>query len=355
MSIFFPGVGIEMNWILLVVLGLALGVCTGFFGIGGGFMVTPGFNMLGMPMPFAIGTDLMQMSGKAVISTLKHGRLGNVDLRLGIIMVVGTMSGVEVGKQVVMLLEGMGNVDLVVRYIYILFLAGLGIYMLRESLKNKGSHGELATSRDTVQTPLVKKIQSLKLPPYISLPVSGIERISIWMPLAIGFVTGIMAGLLGVGGGFIRVPALIYLLGVPTVVAIGTDLFEIIISGGYGALTFALADRIDMLAAIITMVAASAGVQVGVVATKYVHGAALRKYFACTILLAGVSVALKQAGGVLGLNYLDDAGTYLLFASAGGISLLIAGLLLKGYLKAKSLSPIERFEKEYGHETSVRH
>jgi len=347
MSIFFPGIGIEMNWVLLAVLGLALGVCTGFFGIGGGFMVTPGFNMLGMPMPFAIGTDLMQMSGKAVVSTLKHGKLGNVDLRLGLIMVVGTMAGVEIGKQVVMMLEGLGNVDVVVRYIYIVFLGGLGIYMLRESLKSGGGQGE--TARDVVQTSLAKKIQSLNLPPFISLPVSGIKRISIWMPLAIGLATGLMAGLLGVGGGFIRVPALIYLLGVPTVVAVGTDLFEIIISGAYGAFTYALADRIDLLAALITMGAASAGVQVGVVATKYVKGAALRKYFAYTILAAGISVALKQMGGVLGIEHLADAGTYLLFASAGGIALLISGLLLKGYLKARSLSPMEKLEKEYVH------
>ena len=188
----------------LVMLGFTLGICTGFFGIGGGFMVTPGFNMLGMPMPYAIGTDLMQMAGKSVISTLKHGKLGNVDVKLGIIMVVGTMAGVEAGKQVVMYLEGVGNVDSVVRYIYIAFLVGLGFYMLRESRKSMATRTDVVDARDVVQSPLVQRIRAINVPPFISFPVSGIDRMSIWVPIVIGFATGILAGLLGVGGGFIR-------------------------------------------------------------------------------------------------------------------------------------------------------
>ncbi|MFH1486328.1 MAG: sulfite exporter TauE/SafE family protein, partial [Chloroflexota bacterium] len=240
---FFPGVGIEMDPLALMLLGLSLGVCTGFFGIGGGFMVTPALNLLGMPMAFAIGTDLCQMAGKAVVSTLKHRKLGNVDLRLGVIMVAGTVVGVEVGKETVMHLEGAGNVDAVVRYIYIAFLGGLGLFMLREARKSMVSHAEIRDARDVVQNPVVRWIRSVNVPPFISLPVSGIPRISIWVPLGVGFFTGVLAGLLGVGGGFIRMPALVYLMGVPTVVAVGTDLFEIIISGSYGALTYALADR----------------------------------------------------------------------------------------------------------------
>lgn len=335
---FFPGVGIDINPLWLIVLGFTLGTCTGFFGIGGGFMVTPGFNMLGMPMPYAIGTDLFQMAGKSVISTLKHGKLGNVDIRLGLIMVVGTMAGVEAGKQIVMYLEGVGNVDTVVRYIYIAFLGGLGLFMLREARKSLKTRSDITDSRDVVRSRLVQRLQAVNIPPFMAFPTSGITRVSIWVPIGIGFATGILAGLLGVGGGFIRMPALIYLMGVPTVVAVGTDLFEIIISGSYGAFTYGLEGRVDIQAAAITLVAAAAGVQVGVVATKYVRGDALRQYFAWVILLAGISVALKQAGSVANLTYLNDIGTYLLFGSAGGIAILICLLTLAGYRRVKMAS-----------------
>ncbi|MFH1485854.1 MAG: sulfite exporter TauE/SafE family protein, partial [Chloroflexota bacterium] len=203
-------------------------------------------------------------------------------------------------------------------------------------------HAEIRDARDVVQNPVVRWIRSVNVPPFISLPVSGIPRISIWVPIGVGFATGLLAGLLGVGGGFIRMPALIYLMGVPTVVAVGTDLFEIIISGSYGALTYALADRVDLLAAGIMLVMASAGVQIGVLATKYVRGDALREYFAWTILLAGVSVAMKQFGSVWGVSYLQDGAIWLLLASAGGISLLITVLYLKGYLNARSALSIEK-------------
>ena len=328
---FFPGVGIEMNPLYLILLGFALGVCTGFFGIGGGFMVTPGLNMLGMPMPYAIGTDMLQMGGKAVISTLKHGKLGNVDIRLGLVMTIGTMSGVEAGKQLVMYLEGVGNVDTVVRYIYIVFLGGVGLFMLRESRRSMATRSDITNARDVVQNPFIKRVQALNVPPFMSFPVAGITRMSVWVPIGIGFATGLLAGLLGVGGGFIRMPALIYIMGLPTVVAIGTDLFEIIISGSYGAITYAWSGRVDIIVAAILLASAAVGVQLGVVATKYVRGDFLRQFFAWVIVLSGISVAMKQAGTIMEITFLKDASIYLLFTAAGGIALVIALLLLAGY------------------------
>ncbi len=333
MSIYFPGVGIEINVLYLIILGFALGTCTGFFGIGGGFMVTPGLNMLGMPMPYAIGTDMLQMGGKAVISTLKHGKLGNVDLKLGLIMTLGTMTGVEVGKQIVMYLEGVGNVDNTVRYIYIVFLLTVGLFMLRESRKSMKEKADITDARDVVQNPIIRAVQAIKIPPFMSFKISGITRMSVWVPIGIGFATGLLAGLLGVGGGFIRMPALVYIMGLPTVVAVGTDLFEIIISGSYGALTYAWAGRVDILVAAILLAAASVGVQLGVVATKYVRGDSLRQFFAWVILLSGVSVAMKQAGVMMDNDILKESSLYLLFTSAGGVALVITLLLLVGLRK----------------------
>lgn len=333
---FFPGAGVEINPVMLLCIGVTVGVCSGFFGFGGGFMMTPALNMFGLPMPYAIGTDLTQMAGSATISTMKHRKLGHVDFRLGLFMILGTVAGVEAGKHLIMYMEGLGNVDLVVRYIYIVLLAGLGMYMLREASRSTAS-ASIVTSGNTPQeapSRLVQRIRALNLPPFISLPASGISRISVWIPLGIGFTTGLLAGLLGVGGGFIRMPALVYLLGVPTVVAIGTDLFEIIISGAYGCFTYAMVGRVEIMAAILILIGSSAGVQIGATATRYVRGASIRSYFAITILLAGVSVAIKQAAQLFGLAWLDTTAIYLLLAVAGGIALLIAIM----FIRAKSLA-----------------
>jgi len=334
---YFPSAGVEISPILLLSIGVTVGVCSGFFGFGGGFMMTPALNMFGLPMPFAIGTDLTQMAGSSAISTMKHRKLGHVDFRLGVLMVVGTVMGVEIGKHLIMYMEGLGNVDLVVRYIYIMLLGGLGLYMLKEASRSTAV-GAIGTSSgnapQNAPSPLVRKIQSLNLPPFISLPVSGISRISIWIPISVGFVTGVLAGLLGVGGGFIRMPALIYLMGVPTVVAIGTDLFEIIISGAYGCFTYAMVGRVDIMVAILTLLGSSAGVQIGATATRYVHGAYIRHCFAITIILAGVSVAVKQMAHLLDLAWLGTAAIYMLLGVAGGMALLITVM----FVRAKSFA-----------------
>jgi len=328
-KMFFVGPGVEIDPLLLLGMGLAVGVCSGFFGFGGGFMMTPALHIFGFPIPYAIGTDLMQMAGSSVLSTLRHRKFGHVDLRLGVLMVAGTVAGVEVGKQMVMYMEGLGNVDLVVRWIYVVLLVGLGLYMLREAHRAVTGDLKRTSPSGMLQNGWARKIRSLNVPPFISLPVSGIARISVWVPMGIGFITGVLAGLLGVGGGFIRMPALVYLLGVPTVVAVGTDLFEIIISGSYGAFTYALANRVEILAALLILVGASAGVQIGTAATRYVREHQIRRYFAITILLAGVSVLLKQAAAIAGLSYMDTAAGYLLLGVAGGMSLLIVVLFLK--------------------------
>ena len=343
---FFPASGVEISPFLLLGMGIIVGVCSGFFGFGGGFMMTPALNMFGLPMAYAIGTDLTQMAGSAAISTMKHRKLGHVDLRLGVMMVLGTVAGVEAGKHMILYLEGVGNVDSVVRYVYIALLAGLGIYMLMEARKATSAHaiGESSEGSGGEITPLVLKIRALKLPPYISLPVSGIERLSIWIPLGIGFITGVLAGLLGVGGGFIRMPALVYLMGIPTVVAVGTDLFEIIISGSYGAFTYAMAGRVEILAAVLILIGSSAGVQIGATATRYIQGANIRQYFSFVILLAGVAVAIKEVGFLLSLAWLETVAIYLLVGVAGGMALLITIMFIKAKISSRGMSYAEKMD-----------
>lgn len=291
-NVFLPISGVEVNGFALILLGFTVGVIGGFFGIGGAFMVTPALNVLGFPMAYAIGTDMAHIAGKSIVATAKHKKLGHVDIKLGVLMILGTAIGIELGATLIMWLEKIGRIGPVVRIVYIFLLLGLGLYMLyeyftitRRPLKREAREG------DSSQIALF--FQRLKIPPMIDLKVSGLYM-SLWVIVGVGVVTGFVAGFLGVGGGFIRMPALLYIIGTPTKVAVGTDLFEVMFSGAYGAFTYALKGRVELVAAIIMLLGAAVGAQIGATATKYARGMVIRLYFAITMLLAAVSVVFKH-------------------------------------------------------------
>ncbi|MBF0343447.1 MAG: sulfite exporter TauE/SafE family protein [Nitrospirae bacterium] len=289
-----PIAGVDMMSWQLILIGLTVGVIGGFFGVGGAFMVTPALNVFGFPMAFAIGTDMAHIAGKSVVATIKHRKLGNVDLRLGLLMVVFTALGIELGATLIMWLEKIGKVGSIVRIVYMVLLFGLGSYMLYEyfglSRKSSKSGGKIT---DAGTSPLALRLHEIHLPPMIHLKTSGIT-ISMWIVGAIATITGFLAGFLGVGGGFIRMPSLIYLIGCPTTIAVGTDLFEVMISGAYGAFTYALKGRVEIVAAVVMLCGAAVGAQFGTLATKYVKGLVIRLYFSVTMLLSGVSVVFKH-------------------------------------------------------------
>lgn len=318
---YFPIAGVEVSPLLLVLIGFTAGVCGAFFGIGGAFMVTPALNLFGFPMAHAIGTDLAHVMGKSIVATLKHRLLGNIDFKLGGLMILGTVPGVEAGKRLILHLERIGQVDTIVRYTYVILLGSIGLLILWELLKNRSSSKQ--ELRETPAHGIAHRVQSITIPPMVSLPKSRIDHVSLWVILGIGFATGLAAGFLGVGGGFIRVPVLIYFLGVPTLVAIGTDLFEIVISGGYGAFTYALAGRVDILAALIMLLGAGVGAHIGAICTSYVESTRIKLYFASAVLMAALSVVLKQLSVNLGEESLSTSASYLIVASALIISVVI--------------------------------
>src|SRR5512137_2155182 len=130
LNVYLPIAGVELNVLLLLLIGTTVGVCGGFFGIGGAWIVTPALNIFGFPMPYAIGTDLAHMGGKSIVSTIRHGKFGNVDIRLGVSMIIGTTVGMELGASLVMLLERAGLAESVIRKLYIAFLLLIGTYVL---------------------------------------------------------------------------------------------------------------------------------------------------------------------------------------------------------------------------------
>jgi hypothetical protein len=141
---------------------------------------------------------------------------------------------------------------------------------------------------------LIDRIQGLKIPPLIDYPKAGIYGVSIWLIIFIFFISGFISGFLGMGGGFIRMPALVYLLGCPTALAVGTDLLLVMLDGAYGCFTYALKGRIEIFAAVFMLLGVSFGTQLGVTAVRYIRGYSIRLLFACMILFAGLSVTLKQ-------------------------------------------------------------
>ncbi len=327
LNVYMPIAEMEFNALLLIAIGFAVGVLGGFFGVGGAWIVTPALNIFGFPMAYAIGTDLAHIFGKSIVATAKHRKMGNVDAKLGILSIIGSVIGVEIGAQNVMWLTRRGLAGPVVRYTYMVLLFGLGLYMLYDYFtKDKRAAAQAAKMAARAAPTAPRK--AWNLPPMIHFPASGIT-ISFWTVTGVFLFTGWLSGFLGVGGGFIRMPALIYLVGCPTAIAVGTDLFSVVFTGAYGCFTYGVKARVEIVAAILMLIGASVGAQIGVTAVKYVRGYGIRITFAIMIILAGTSVALKQFK-------FTTAAAWLVMAAALSICAVIIFRLWQGFVKERA-------------------
>ena len=287
---FFPISNSHINPLYLVVVGFVIGILGGFFGVGGSFIAGPALRLMGVDWNYAVGTDLAHIVGKSIVAARKHRTLGNVDLKLGMIMALGTIGGAEGGAQLIQALKRAGNVNTVVSWVAIVVYASISIFMLWESHTTLRLHK--SRSRRTISDakaaaskadhsafgPVTKKIQQTEIWPMINLPTSGI-RISLWTILAVALVGGFFSGFLGGGAGYIRMPSMVYVLGIPTHLAVGTDLFEIVISASYGTFSHAIKGNVDILIALVMHTGAVIGAQIGVVATQYFAGPKIRLAF----------------------------------------------------------------------------
>jgi uncharacterized membrane protein YfcA len=299
--VYFPLSDVTISPFLLSGVGFLVGLLGGFFGVGGGFLAGPMMLLAGVPGNFVVGTDLAHMTGKSIVAARRHSTLGHVDLKLGGFMILGTAIGIEIGAQVIEFLERLapGVLDSVLSWVYLVLLLGISVLVFIEGFRaTRLEVSETMEGHETlaVQT-LSRRVQSLHLPPLIQLPTSGIASISIWAILLVGFFTGLLAGMLGVGGGFIRMPALVYFLGVPTHVAVGTDLFEIVFSAGYGTLTHGLKGNVDIVMALVMQTGAAIGAQLGATGTRYVSGPRLRIAFAFLPLIGAILLLFNMFGG----------------------------------------------------------
>lgn len=295
---FFPISHSTISPIYLAVIGFLIGILGGFFGVGGSFIAGPALRAVGVHWNIAVGTDLAHIVGKSVVAARRHRALGNVDLKLGLIMACGTVVGAEAGAQLIQALKRAGNVDFVVSVVSIVVYVSISAFMGWEGLRTRAAQkrggktktGSAGSKADQSSFAHISRfMQRLQLRPMITLPVSGVT-ISLWIILVVSFVGGIFSGFLGGGAGYIRMPSMVYVLGIPTHLAVGTDLFEIIISAGYGTFTHAIKGNVDILIALVMHTGAAVGAQIGAIATQYFAGPKIRLLFVPLPLIGALIV-----------------------------------------------------------------
>ncbi|MBD3678649.1 MAG: sulfite exporter TauE/SafE family protein [Rhodobacteraceae bacterium] len=257
MQIYLPIAEVSVNAFLLLGLGGMVGVLSGMFGVGGGFLMTPLLFFIGIPPAVAVATEANQIVASSFSGVLAHLKRKTVDLRMGTVLLVGGLIGAAVGVQVFTALREIGQVDLLVKLCYVVFLGIIGALMFVESLN--------ALRRTRKGAPAVRRKHNWvhNLPFKMKFRTSGLY-ISVIPPLLVGVSVGVLAAIMGVGGGFIMVPAMIYLLGMPTKVVVGTSLFQIIFVTGFTTLLHATTNyTVDMALAVLLLIGGVVGAQIG--------------------------------------------------------------------------------------------
>jgi uncharacterized membrane protein YfcA len=291
MDIYLPIAGQSVNAVFIVALGFLVGLLSGMFGVGGGFLTTPLLIFYGIPPPVAVASAATQITGASVSGVMVHARRGGVDLKMGGVMIVGGLIGSIAGAGLFRILQTSGQVDVVVGSLYVLILVWIGILMLKDALVALGY----------VSPPERPEKQSRHNRWVASLPMrwrfysSGLY-ISPLAPLALGFVAGTLTVLLGIGGGFILVPAMIYLLGMAARVVIGTSLVMILAVRAATTMVHSLTTHaVDVVLAGLLLVGGVIGAQYGALLTVRIKPDLLRLALAVVILLVAARMALGLA------------------------------------------------------------
>ena len=290
MQIYLPIAEMSVNIFLILGLGGAVGLLSGLFGVGGGFLMTPLLIFIGVPPAVAVGTQAAQTVASSVSGVTAHMRRGNVDFMMGTVLTVGGFAGAGVGVWLFNILKYAGHIDLTISLGYVIFLGVVGGFMLAESLpgvlKRRPAALALASrgpGRHMWMHGLPFKMRFRRSKLYVSAIV----------PLAIGFLVGLLVAMMGVGGGFLMVPAMIYLLGMPTQVVIGTSLFQItFVTAGTALLQATVNKSVDIVLALLLLAIGVVGAQIGARLSAKVKGEHLRIMLALIVLAVAIRLAL---------------------------------------------------------------
>ena len=287
MTFYLPIAEIEINLLVILFFGFVVGFMSGLFGVGGGFLMTPLLIFMGIPPSTAVGTESVQILGSSVSGAIAHSRKKNIDYEIGIFLLIGGIFGSTVGVILFNFLKESGNIDLIINILYVIFLSIIGILMLIEST--------ISLVKEEKQ--IVKKKKKRNFLDYLPLKLkfrhSGIY-ISIILPISVGIITGFLASLMGVGGGFIMVPAMIYLFRMGTVSAIGTSLFQIVfvtLNSSILQATYNLS--VDLILAIFLLIGGVIGAQYGSKFTSKFKGEQLRVLLALIVILVCIKMGIQ--------------------------------------------------------------
>jgi uncharacterized protein len=287
-DLYLPVAGISINASLVITVGALVGLLSGLVGVGGGFLLTPILMMIGVPPTVAAASGTCALVGTSSSATSVHFRLGNVDLRLGGVLLLGGLTGAAIGVHVIKLLRALGSADLVITITYVVMLGSVGSFMFLESLQS------LRRGVMVHNTPNVVAPSSIlrKLPLQMTFPRSNIQH-SVFVPFALCTLVGILAAIMGVGGGFIMVPMMVYLLRMPMHVAVGTDLFQILFTCAGVTLMQAVANQtVDVVLALMVACGSMIGAQVGARMARMLRGEQLRIVLAIIVLATTVKMSI---------------------------------------------------------------
>ena len=287
MNIYLPIAEMSVDVFLILGLGGAIGFLSGLFGVGGGFLMTPLLIFIGIPPAVAVASEANQIVAASVSGALAHMRRGNVDFKMGLVLTVGGFAGSGVGVLIFTLLRQLGQVELLIALSYVVFLGSIGTLMLFESGRTMlrrqagtATRGKLHQHTWLHGLPLKMRFRRSRL--YISALV----------PIGLGFGVGILAAIMGVGGGFIMVPAMIYLLGMPTAMVVGTSLFQIIfVTANVTFLQATTNQTVDIVLALILLTSAVIGAQFGTKVGGLLRGEQLRGLLALMVLAVCAKIA----------------------------------------------------------------
>ena len=285
MELYLPIAELSINPIIFLILGMLVGILSGMFGVGGGFLMTPLLVLLGIPPAVAVASEANHIVGSSLSGTIGHLKRNAVDIKLGNLLLVGGILGSFVGISIFNSLIKIGLIDLLITLTYFLFLTGVGSFMLYESLDSMGIFNKKKRPKSYHHSWI------MGLPIRMRFKKSGLY-ISIIPPLVIGFVVGILASIMGVGGGFIMIPAMIYIIRMPTSVVIGTSLYQIIFVTAIVTLLHSYHNQtVDIILALILLLGGAIGLQTGVKLSSKLKGPMLRASLAVLVLSVGIVMA----------------------------------------------------------------
>ena len=285
MELYLPIAELSINPIIFLILGMLVGILSGMFGVGGGFLMTPLLVLLGIPPAVAVASEANHIVGSSLSGTIGHLKRNAVDIKMGNLLLTGGILGSFVGISIFNSLIKIGLIDLLITLAYFIFLTGVGSFMLYESLDSMGFLNKKKRSKSYHHSWI------MGLPFRMRFKKSGLY-ISILPPLLIGFIVGVLASIMGVGGGFIMIPAMIYIIRMPTSVVIGTSLYQIIFVTAIVTLLHSYHNQtVDIVLALILLFGGAIGAQIGVKLSSKLEGPMLRASLAVLVLSVGIVMA----------------------------------------------------------------